>query len=178
MTDAPDPAAFREAFGRFPTGVAVVTCGAADGHGPAGLTTNAVTSLSLDPLLLIVCFDERSRTLAAVRAAGRFAVSVLGEGQEDVARVFAGKAAGPEKLAAVAHRHEHGAPVVDGAVAWVVCDLEELLSRGDHAIGIGAVIAVGGPPAPAAPPLLFHGGAFTALGEERASAPPGVPPAA
>ena len=64
-----------QAVGRFATGVAVVTCQSPSG--PAGLTTNAITSLSLDPLLLLVCFDNASRTLPVLRESGRFAVNVL-----------------------------------------------------------------------------------------------------
>jgi 3-hydroxy-9,10-secoandrosta-1,3,5(10)-triene-9,17-dione monooxygenase reductase component len=152
-----DPAAYREAIGQFATGVAVVTCDGPDG--PAGLTTNAVTSLSLDPLLLLVCFDNGSRTLDAVRGARRFAVNVLRAGQEDLARVFASKRVQAQKFEAVTHRVEHGVPVLDDALAWVACDLRELLPGGDHTIGVGAVTHVwsagdGGEP------LVFWGGAY------------------
>src|SRR3954453_18863766 len=84
-----DPAAYRDVIGHFATGVAIVTCQGSGG--PAGLTTNAVTSLSLDPLLLLVCFDNSSRTLPVVRDARRFAVNVLRAGQEDLAAAFASK---------------------------------------------------------------------------------------
>ena len=86
---AVDPARYREVIGSFATGVAIVTAHSDDG--PAGLTTNAVTSVSLDPLLLLVCFDNASRTLPIVQQAGRFAVNILRAGQEDLARVFASK---------------------------------------------------------------------------------------
>jgi hypothetical protein len=82
----PAAAQFRDVIGRFPTGVAIITCQGPDG--PAGLTTNAITSLSLDPLLMLVCFDNGSRTLEAVRAERRFAINVLRAGSEDLARVF------------------------------------------------------------------------------------------
>lgn len=155
-----DPDAYRRAIGGFATGVAVVTAVGPDG--PAGLTTNAVSSLSLDPLLLLVCFDNGSRTLPAVRHQGRFGVSILREDQEDVARVFASKRPGPEKLAAVLHRVHEGVPVVDDAAAWIVCELRELLPGGDHTIGIGEVRDVGEDPSAA--PLLFHRGAFGVAG--------------
>ena len=131
---------FRGAFGSFATGVAVVTASGPSGH--AGLTTNAVTSLSLDPLLLLVCFDNDSRTLPVVRESGAFAVNVLRAGQEDVAAVFASKRVAREKFAAATHTVEHGVPVLDGALAWVVCELRELLPGGDHTIGIGAPTAL------------------------------------
>src|SRR5213078_5306561 len=116
---------FREVFVTFPTGVTIVTCDGPDG--PAGLTTNAVTSLSLDPLLLLVCFDNASRTLPAVRSARRFAVNVLRAGQEDLAAVFASKRVGREKFESVTHTVAHGVPVLDDALAWVACELVELL---------------------------------------------------
>ncbi|WP_320672317.1 flavin reductase family protein [Patulibacter defluvii] len=166
MPDVPlDPATYRQVIGRFPTGVAVVTCVGEDG--PAGLTTNAISSLSLDPLLMLVCFDNGSRTLTAVRHAGRFAVSILRDDQEDVARVFASKRAGGDKLQAVLHRIHHGVPVVDDAAAWLVCELRELLPGGDHTIGIGAVVDAGEDPD--ATPLLFHRGAFDRMPDAAAS---------
>ena len=78
-----DATGYRDVIGHFATGVAIVTCQGDDG--PAGLTTNAVTSLSLDPLLLLICFDNTSRTLPTVRSARRFAVNVLRAGQEELA---------------------------------------------------------------------------------------------
>jgi flavin reductase (DIM6/NTAB) family NADH-FMN oxidoreductase RutF len=145
--------------------VAIVTCNGEDG--PAGLTTNAVTSLSLDPLLLLVCFDNSSRTLSLVRDARRFAVNVLRAGQEDLAAMFASKRLPAEKFEAVTHTVAHGVPVLDDALAWVACDLVELLPGGDHTIGIGAVIDGA---ASEGEPLVFFGGAYAHLGA--ATAPP------
>jgi 3-hydroxy-9,10-secoandrosta-1,3,5(10)-triene-9,17-dione monooxygenase reductase component len=155
-----DPRAFRDTVGRFPTGVAVVT--ATGPEGPAGLTTNAFSSLSLDPPLVLVCFDHGSRTLAVVRESRRFAVNVLRAGDDDLARLFAGKAPHPDKFAAVTHTVEHGVPVLDSALAWLVCDLQALHPGGDHEIGVGAVTAMGDDPA--GQPLVFYGGTFGRLG--------------
>jgi 3-hydroxy-9,10-secoandrosta-1,3,5(10)-triene-9,17-dione monooxygenase reductase component len=162
-TPAVDPARYREVIGSFATGVAIVTAHGDDG--PAGLTTNAVTSLSLDPLLLLVAFDNASRTLPVVRQAGRFAVNVLRAGQEDLARIFASKRVAEEKFDAVTHTVAHGVPVLDGALAWIACDLESLTPAGDHTIGIGRVTqlcaddAAGG----SQDPLLFFRGGFGRL---------------
>jgi 3-hydroxy-9,10-secoandrosta-1,3,5(10)-triene-9,17-dione monooxygenase reductase component len=150
---------FRDTLGTFPTGVAVVT--ATGPHGPAGLTTNAFSSLSLDPPLVLVCFDRGSRTLAVVRESRRFAVNVLRAGQQDLAALFAGKAPHPEKFAAVTHTADHGVPVLDDALAWLVCDLEALHPGGDHEIGVGAVTALGR--GEDAAPLVFFGGAYRDL---------------
>ena len=148
-----DPRRFRDAIGSFPTGVAVVTAG-----GPAGLTTNAVTSLSLDPVLLLVCFDNNSRTLARVRETGRFGVNVLRAGQEELARVFASKRVAEEKFAEATHELVDGVPVLEGVVAWFVCEVRELLPGGDHTIGIGAVEALDHDPD--GEPLLFLRGRY------------------
>jgi flavin reductase (DIM6/NTAB) family NADH-FMN oxidoreductase RutF len=153
-----DATEYRDVIGHFATGVAIVTCQGDDG--PAGLTTNAVTSLSLDPLLMLVCFDNGSRTLPAVRSARRFAVNVLRAGQEDLAAVFASKRVGREKFESVTHTVAHGVPVLDDALAWVACELVELLPGGDHTIGIGAVVAGA---ATEGEPLVFHRGAYARL---------------
>ena len=147
---------FRDAIGSFPTGVAVVTASGPEGH--AGLTTNAITSLSLDPVLLLVCFDNASRTLPVVRSSRRFAVNLLRSGQEELARVFASKAVAEEKFAAATHTVAHGVPVLDDALAWFACELRELVPGGDHTIGIGAVQELDFDPS--GKPLLFHRGMY------------------
>jgi len=126
-------------MGRFATGVTVVT--ASTPAGPVGMTANAVCSLSLDPLLLLVCFDNGARTLAVVRETERFGVNVLAAGQEPLARLFASKAPEQEKFAGVAHAVHDAIPVIEGALAWVGCRLERMVPGGDHTIGIGAVEA-------------------------------------
>src|SRR4051794_15597278 len=117
MMAAIDATAYRDVIGRFASGVAIVTCQGTGG--PAGLTTNAVTSLSLDPLLLLVCFDNGSRTLPVVREARRFAVNVLRAGQEDLAAGFASQRPPPQKFAPGAHTQDPGGPGPGGAPAGV-----------------------------------------------------------
>jgi 3-hydroxy-9,10-secoandrosta-1,3,5(10)-triene-9,17-dione monooxygenase reductase component len=153
-----DPGSFRDAMGRFATGVAVVTTSGDDG--PAGLTTNAVTALSLDPVLLLVCFDNASRTLPVVLQSRRFAVNILAAGQEELAKVFASKRVATEKFEAVTHREAHGVPVIDGAAAWFACDLTETHPGGDHTIGIGAVKHTH---VEDDPPLIFYRGRYVTL---------------
>jgi 3-hydroxy-9,10-secoandrosta-1,3,5(10)-triene-9,17-dione monooxygenase reductase component len=158
---AGDAARFREVFGTFPTGVTIVTCNGPDG--PAGLTTTAVTSVSLEPLLLLVCFGNGSRTLSAVRQARRFAVNILREGQQDLARVFASKQVARQKFESVTHTAAHGVPVLDGALGWLVCDLAELHQAGDHTIGVGAVTHMAADAG--GEPLVFFRGAFVTLAD-------------
>ncbi|MBA3327401.1 MAG: flavin reductase family protein [Solirubrobacterales bacterium] len=142
MSASGDPQhGFRDTIGHFATGVTIVTAAGPDG--PAGMTTNAVTSLSLDPMLLLVCFEQASRTLPVVRDAGRFAVNVLRAGDEDLAALFATKAVARAKFESVAHGEEHGVPVLDRALAWIACDLRSLQEAGDHVIAIGEVLGTG-----------------------------------
>ena len=133
------PEQFRSVMGHFATGVTVVTAATPDG--PVGMTANAVCSLSLEPLLLLVAFDNEARTLSAVHRTGRFGVNVLAAGQEELARLFASKIRDRDKFAGVAHTVNDGIPVLDGVLAWVGCRLERLIPAGDHTIGIGAVEA-------------------------------------
>ena len=163
MSAGSDPGrAYRDTIGRFPTGVAIVTSAGPDG--PAGMTTNAVTSLSLDPLLLIVCFEQRSRTLEVVRTSRRFGVNVLRAGDEALAAVFASKRVGPEKFEALTEHHwseRHGVPVLDHALAWIACELRDLLPGGDHEIGVGEVVGTGAGEEGDA--LVFARGAYTTV---------------
>jgi flavin reductase (DIM6/NTAB) family NADH-FMN oxidoreductase RutF len=161
MPGEPAPELFREVFGRFATGVAVITSSGSAGSG--GMTANAICSLSLDPLLALVCFENRARTLPIVREAGRFAVNLLAAGQEQIAGVFASKLPEAEKLDGVAHGLRDGVPVLDGALAWATCDLQELIAGGDHTIAIGRVLSLGLAEAQGAAPLLWYAGAYRAL---------------
>lgn len=141
---------------RWATGVAIVT--SRDESGPRGATTNALTSLSLDPPLVLVALNHSSNTLQTVRNAGRFCINVLAAGQVELARRFATKASGEEKLAGVPHELVDGVPVLAGAVAWLACDLAGELSGGDHTILLGRPLAAATDPD--AQPLVFYGGRF------------------
>jgi 3-hydroxy-9,10-secoandrosta-1,3,5(10)-triene-9,17-dione monooxygenase reductase component len=161
MTEAPpDPELFREVFGRFATGVAVITSAGPAGAG--GMTANALCSLSLDPLLALVCFENGARTLPIVREAGRFAVNLLSGDQKPLAGVFASKLPEAEKLDGVAHRLVDGVPVLDGSLAWATCELRELIAGGDHTIAIGRVLRLG-LSEPEAEPLLWYAGGYHGL---------------
>jgi flavin reductase (DIM6/NTAB) family NADH-FMN oxidoreductase RutF len=157
-TAVPDPELFREVFGRFATGVAVVTSAGPSGAG--GMTANALCSLSLEPLLALVCFENRARTLPIVRDAGRFAVNLLAADQADLAGVFASKLPESEKLEGVSHRFEDGVPVIDSSLAWAVCELRELIAGGDHTIAIGQVTSMG---LGEGEPLLWYSGRYHVL---------------
>lgn len=151
-----DATDLRRVMSRWTTGVAVIT--SRNESGPRGATTNALTSLSLDPLLVLVCLDLGSNTLAAVRASGRFCVNVLAADQEELARRFATKASGEEKLAGVPHQLTDGVPVLDGVLTWLACEVDRELDGGDHAILVGRPLEAGGDQD--AQPLVFFGGHY------------------
>jgi flavin reductase (DIM6/NTAB) family NADH-FMN oxidoreductase RutF len=155
---AVDEAGFRSLMARFATGVTVIT--STGTGGPAGMTANAVASLSLDPLLVMAGFDLRSRTLAAVRQSRRFAVNVLASDQEEVSRIFASKQPEPEKFTACTYLERAGVPVIDGALAWVCCRVSAVYPGGDHVIVVGEAVEMGGN---GGEPLLFYGGRYHRL---------------
>jgi flavin reductase (DIM6/NTAB) family NADH-FMN oxidoreductase RutF len=154
-----DPARFRAAMAMLPTGVTVVSAAGPDG--PAGATANAVCSLSIEPMLMLACLDRGSRTLLAVQAANSFGISVLHAGQEQTARAFATKAPVAEKWDGVAWSERDGIPAIDDALAWIACDLRDVIAGGDHVIVTGEVrdLATG-----EGDPLVFSGGEYRPLG--------------
>jgi len=160
MSPAADKREYRSVIGHLPTGVAVVTAATEDG--PVGMTANAVCSLSLEPLLLLVCFVNSSRTLPLIRRAGRYAVNVLSVGQDELSVRFASKEiAEVDKFDGVPHSVIEGLPVIDGVVAWLACDLSSMAPGGDHTIGIGEVGAMG--LGSSRDPLLFYQGRYASL---------------
>jgi len=154
-----DGAEFRRLMGFWATGVSVITAQGSDG--PAGVTANAVSSLSLEPPLALVCFDLSSRTLHAVRESERFCINVLAAGQEHISRLFATKKSHGEKFGEIGYRLERGVPVIADCLAWLVCGLDSEFRRGDHVVAIGHVL--GGGQSDEAAPLLFYRGSYLAL---------------
>jgi flavin reductase (DIM6/NTAB) family NADH-FMN oxidoreductase RutF len=148
----------RLALGAYPTGVTVVT--AIGPNGPSGATANAVTSLSLDPPMMLACLDRGSRTLTSVRAAGRFGVNALAAGQEELARQFSGKHPEAAKWDGVEWEERLELPRLSGALMWVACELRDLIDGGDHLILTGNVIEAS---SVEGRPLIFHRGDYRDL---------------
>jgi flavin reductase (DIM6/NTAB) family NADH-FMN oxidoreductase RutF len=156
------PAELREAMGHFATGVTVITSVDSAGQ-PVGTTANAVTSLSLDPPLVLACFDLASVTLAAIKGHGAFVVNVLGARQRHLSANFArrGLAAAWE---GVRHRRgPTGSPRIDGVLAVVECTVEHSLPGGDHEIIVGRVRHV--ETSGHGTPLVFWRGGYASLSE-------------
>jgi flavin reductase (DIM6/NTAB) family NADH-FMN oxidoreductase RutF len=154
----PSPERFRDALSGFPTGVTVVS--ALGPNGPSGATANAVTSLSLDPPMMLACLDRGSRTLEAARAAGRFGVNTLAAGDAELARRFARKDPEPEKWEGIEWSESEGSPRLAAALVWVSCELRDLIDGGDHLILTGIVL---GADSREGMPLIFHRGDYRDL---------------
>jgi flavin reductase (DIM6/NTAB) family NADH-FMN oxidoreductase RutF len=155
----------RKILGRFSTGVTVVTAS----HGkPCGMTANAFTSVSLNPPSVLVCVHRGGALYQTVRQAGGFAVSVLSSEQEKAARHFAdhSRPRGAAEFGAFdwSPAPLTGAPVLDGALAWLDCALTTSYDGGDHEIFLGKILASGSGSARNA--LVFFGGTFHQLGPD------------
>ncbi len=152
---------FRHAIGHFATGVTVVTSVGPDGQ-PVGTTANAVSSLSLDPPLILVCFDRSSATLAAVLAHRAFAVNVLGARQRHLSANFARRGLAAAWDGVRHRRGPTGSPRLAGVIASLECTLEHRLDGGDHEIVVGRVTDVE-TSGDGAAPLVFFRGSYASL---------------
>ncbi|MDJ0387697.1 flavin reductase family protein [Roseomonas sp. E05] len=148
------PASFRAAMGAFATGVAVITT---EWQGARhGMTVNSLTSVSLEPCLLLVCLRQGSVTGSAIQASGAFAVNLLAADQEALARRFVG-ALGERFMGLPPSCCENGQPLLPGCVAQLSCRLHATHPGGDHDILVGEVASC---TAPEGAPLVFHRGRF------------------
>ena len=131
---------FRRAMGRFATGVTLITT-RLDDH-LHGMTANAVTSLSLDPMMVLVCVDKTADTHDILSKAGVFAVNILNRGQSAISDRFARKEFdGAHGLDDLPHSFAiTGAPIIDGALAYLDCRTLTEQHGGDHTIFIGEVV--------------------------------------
>jgi flavin reductase (DIM6/NTAB) family NADH-FMN oxidoreductase RutF len=161
-----DPAAYRRVVGRFATGIAVVTT-VADGVDHA-MTVNSLTSVSLDPVLVLFCAEKVARFHDAVLSTGRWAVSILGEGAETTSRWFASRGRPLSEQLAVtpSGRGEiTGAAVLRDAIGVLECRTRAVYDGGDHTIVLGDVLGASGTEEPVRP-LIHYRGAYRSLASE------------
>ncbi len=155
-----DPQEFRHVLRHFATGVTIVTSRL--GEQLVGFTANAFCSVSLDPPLVLICVGNTSSSLSTIEQSKAFAINILADDQEQLARRFATN--GPVKYNYFAkvphHAMKTGAPIFDEALAWLDCRIFAIYPGGDHVIIVGEVLALG---ARAGEPLLFVDGSYTAL---------------
>ena len=144
-------------MGHFPTGVTVLTT-VHDGE-RHGMTANSVTSVSLEPVMILVCLVREARTALAIEKSGRFAVNFLREDQEEISRRFA--AAGQDRFEGLeVDEDESGLPLLPGCTAFLTCRVTEIVPVGDHDVVLAEVErarATGGNP------LVFHLGGYKRL---------------
>lgn len=149
---------FRDILGQFTTGVVLVT--AQTPKGPVGLSVNSFTSVALEPPLVAWCAAVTSTTWPSIRAAGGFAVTILGGQHERLCRVFSRK--GADRFAGGTWTHTRtGHPILTDGLGWLDCRIMTVYRAGDHDLVIAE--AIGGEVAGKGDPLIFHAGRLTVL---------------
>jgi flavin reductase (DIM6/NTAB) family NADH-FMN oxidoreductase RutF len=154
--DEIDPGRYRQVLAHLPTGVTVVTAHG-DG-GPVGMAANSVTSVSLDPPLILFCAAKASETWPEIRAAGAFCVNVMAGHHEAITRRFAAKEI--DRFDGVEHTHRPTGPALCDAVAWIECRLHAEHDGGDHTIVVARVVAIESAAEVDPEPLVFFRGRY------------------
>ncbi len=143
----------RKIMGQFATGVTVITL--QDGDDTWGMTANAVTSVSLDPPLVLVCVQRDNQTHPRLKQAGSFAMNILAADQQDLSDRYA--YLGPKDCSGLElSRAVTGAPILPGTLGHVDCEVREIFAAGDHDIFLGEIVA--GELAEGEPLLYYQGG--------------------
>jgi flavin reductase (DIM6/NTAB) family NADH-FMN oxidoreductase RutF len=145
---------FRRVLGHLPTGVTVITGFGPDG--PTGMAANSVTSVSLDPPLILFCPAKSSSTWLAIRTHGTFCVNVMAGHHEAAVRQFAQK--GVDRFAGLSWTRRPTGPALDDALAWIECEIRAEHDAGDHTIVVGRVATLEA--AAAGTPLVFFQGRY------------------
>ncbi len=161
--DATKKRSLRDAFGRFATGVTVVTTRQPDGT-PRGFTANSFSSVSLDPPLLLVCIGKAALSCDVFAQSDHFTVNILADDQKDVSGLFASQS--PDKFDLSNWRPDaQNMPVIDGSLASFSCARHRLVDAGDHLILIGRVLDFS---TREGQPLGYYRGAYFDIGLDRA----------
>jgi flavin reductase (DIM6/NTAB) family NADH-FMN oxidoreductase RutF len=149
---------FRNAMGKFATGVTVV---AVEVEGSVhGMTANAFMSVSLSPKLVVVSISERAQMLEKMKQSGKFSVNILSSSQQDLSMIFAGQQKNQQE---VKFERLGEVPVLDGAVAQIACEVSAAHVEGDHTLFIGRVTDIH---IEELEPLIYFSGKYRALAEE------------
>lgn len=157
---------FRKACGRFATGVTVITV-RGEGESVHGMTANAFCSVSLEPLLVLVCVDLRARSHPLIRAQRQFGINVLAADQRDLSNYYARPDRDHESDHGTKvrfHFTQRGTPLLEGCLAQMDCRLVAEHEAGDHTIFVAEVEEIS---CREGVPLLFYAGQYRAIEEER-----------
>jgi flavin reductase (DIM6/NTAB) family NADH-FMN oxidoreductase RutF len=156
---------FRQAMGCFATGVTIITVDL-DGE-VHGMTANAFSSVSLDPMLVLVCVESLTKTHAHLHAKKRFGINVLCETQRAISEYYARPERTHERAQSEAgarfDRTKQGTPILHGSLAYLECRLHSAQEAGDHTIFIAEVEDV---VVREGDPLLFFRGKYRKVGED------------
>ena len=152
-----DPGHFRSVLAYLPTGITVITAYGKD-KSPVGMAANSVTSVSLDPPLILFCPAKSSTTWRSIRAASGFCVNVMAGHHEEVTRRFAAK--GIDRWAGLKYTERPTGPALDDAVAWIECRPEDEHDAGDHTIVVARVVAIEATASADAEALVFFRGTY------------------
>lgn len=152
---------FRQVMSLFATGVTVITSRVDDGM--YGMTANAVTSVSLEPMLLLVCMDHNSVTYEVLKRAGVFGVNILSNAQEAISRRFAVKRQpGENQFEGLSYSlSQKGCPILEGSLGFIECKVATTHPAGDHTLFLGEVI--GAEAMEEGLPLLFYRSRYAKL---------------
>ncbi|MBE8522940.1 flavin reductase family protein [Amycolatopsis sp. H6(2020)] len=149
----------RQVMAQFATGVTVLTAGGEEAH---GMTANAFSSVSLEPPMVLCCVSKAARMHATIVAAGSFGVNILAADQRETSKYFADwrRPDGIAQFEAVGYTPggKTGAPLLNGALAWLECELAQVIEGGDHSIFLGRVVATSRGTGEHA--LVFYGGGY------------------
>jgi flavin reductase (DIM6/NTAB) family NADH-FMN oxidoreductase RutF len=158
------PDDFRRLLGHFASGVTVVTTRDSQGR-PAGLTASAFTSVSLNPPMILVCVAQNAQSYEALQGADRFAVNILGQGQETLSNRFATKSSSAaEKFEGIGYKPGMlGLPILADALASLECTTVHAYPGGDHTIFVGRIEAGASRDDDGAEPLLYYRGRYRQL---------------
>lgn len=156
MTDTLDSQKLRQTMRLWATGVTIVT--SRDGETLLGMTVSSFTSVTLEPPLILVCLQKTTITAAAILASNAFAVSMLGQGHEDVSNLFAGLTEiDGDRFDQVAHHFATtGSPIISGAMGWLDCQLHTIHDGSTHHIFMGEVVEASGKPDTFKEPLIYY----------------------
>jgi flavin reductase (DIM6/NTAB) family NADH-FMN oxidoreductase RutF len=151
---------FRDVMGRFPTGVTLVTT-RGEGGAPLGLTVSAFTSVSLDPILVLVCIHREANSHDPIIEGGSFAVNILTSDQADLAIRFSSGLVEERFRGLEPEESPLGNPLLPGSLAWLDCRVKEAFPGGDHSVVLAEVVDCLGRDGD---PLLFHRGVLRGVG--------------
>src|SRR5438067_898631 len=157
-----DDRQFRNAMGKFATGVTVIAT-EVDG-GVHGMTANAFMSVSLNPKLVVISLAEKAQMLEKIKRSKTFSVNILADNQQELSMVFAGQIKDHEEIV---FEHLDGKPVIPNAVAQIACEVSAEHVEGDHTLIIGKVTDVH---LEESEPLIFYSGRYRSLSEGQPAA--------